>query len=111
VLRGAKPQHAELIFERLKVLLDAELDDLRAVADGAEVGVDPADLLLGAVAEFPAHRVKAHRSPAVKRLKPGSRPSVTEDAGAELASLPSSPNTDAIEQLAHVNQHRLSAGS
>jgi hypothetical protein len=104
---GAKPEHAEPIFDGLEVLLDAKLRDLRPMANGAQVGVDPADHLLTAITELPAHRVQADRRTSVERLQPRSCEGVAKDAGAKFSRLPSRPNSDPIDQFAHIDQHRL----
>jgi hypothetical protein len=65
-----KPKLDELIPEPLIVLLHPELHDLRPVPHVAQVGVHPAHHLLASMAEFSAHRIEAHRCPAVERLEP-----------------------------------------
>jgi hypothetical protein len=103
---GAKPEHAEPILEGLEVLLDAKLHDLRPMANGAEVVVDPADHLLTAMTELPAHRVQADRRTSVERLQPRSCKGVAKDAGAKFSHLLARPSSDPIDQLAHIDQHR-----
>jgi hypothetical protein len=70
------------------MLLEPELHHLRSVPDHAEVSIDAAHHLLGAVPKLPGDGVDAHRCPVIQRLEPGRSKRVAEHPRAQLARLP-----------------------
>jgi hypothetical protein len=80
------------------VLLDPVLDDLRAVPDVAQVGVDPLNHLVGPMAELAGDGVDRHRSAPVERLQPGGAVRVAEGIRAKLAGAETRALCDPIEE-------------
>jgi hypothetical protein len=95
------------IAQPLEVLPDAELHDLGAVPDLAQMCVNATHHRLRFMTELARDCVGRHRGALVERLQPGGAVGVPERLRPKLPAAEASTDRNAIEQLPNVDESPL----